>query len=85
MTVEITRSAEEFLARVADESRVVARSLALLMLDLDADPRPANSHVLPSPPEYEARVWDLEGWQISYCIRSESIEIGVIDRKGPSS
>ena len=73
--IHIVDSAEEEFVKLAGTNRISARQLALLLLDLENEPRPDRSHQLPSPAGFEDRVLDLPQWQITYRIGPEGITV----------
>lgn len=84
--VFLLEPARQFLVRLADESQLQARELALVLLSLRQQSSPRGSREL-DPELVERiegeRVWERPDWVITYKVdeQSRTIDIGLIERR----
>ena len=84
--VFLLEPARQFLVRLAGESQLEARELALVLLSLRQQSSPRGSREL-DPELVERiegeRVWERPDWVITYKVdeQSRTIDIGLIERR----
>ncbi len=87
--VFLLEPARQFLVELAEESKLQARELALVLLSLRQQPTPQGSREL-DPELIERiegeRVWERPDWVITYKLdeQSRTIDVGLIDRRSAS-
>lgn len=77
--VRVARQAEKLLAELAGRDRRRVRELALLLLSLRKDPRPAGSRELqpPGDPVAGGRVWLYPPFDITYQVDEKRKRVNV--------